>query len=240
MRLKLNFSSEKQIFLPFGYFAAIQGLIYNLFNRPSGHWLHSEGFKFNNKHFKMFVFSEINEKAKVLKGKGFLFPKTISFSIASPIKGMLEEIASNLISRQAVKLGINSIELESITPQKFSISEKIYVKTISPIEVHTTHKNSPIKTDFYSPYHNVFFDLIKENLKIKFEILNGKPCPYHFEIKPVPRINYKQRVIKVKNTIVKGWKGNFQLEGDKEMIMLALDCGLGSKNSLGFGMVEPV
>ena len=72
MRLKLTFQSSEKIFLPTGYFSLIQGLIYGMLDRLSANWLHSQGFKHKNRFFKLFVFSEINEKAKFIKNKGFL------------------------------------------------------------------------------------------------------------------------------------------------------------------------
>ena len=38
---------------------------------------------------------------------------------------------------------------------------------------------------------------------------------------------------------IKGWEGRFKLKGPKELLQVALDCGLGAKNSLGFGCIMP-
>ena len=39
---------------------------------------------------------------------------------------------------------------------------------------------------------------------------------------------------------VKGWSGRFRLEGPQEILQVALDCGLGAKNSGGWGyMTRP-
>jgi len=35
--------------------------------------------------------------------------------------------------------------------------------------------------------------------------------------------------------IIEGWMGDFVLKGDQEVIKLALRCGIGGKNSQGFG-----
>ena len=38
---------------------------------------------------------------------------------------------------------------------------------------------------------------------------------------------------------IKGWAGDFRLEGPEELLQTALDCGLGAKNSSGWGCVAP-
>jgi len=39
-------------------------------------------------------------------------------------------------------------------------------------------------------------------------------------------------------TLIKAWLGTYRIQGDSELISLAYDAGLGSKNSQGFGMFE--
>ena len=44
--------------------------------------------------------------------------------------------------------------------------------------------------------------------------------------------------MKYRGTIIKGWMGRFVLNGNKKLLKLGYDCGIGAKNSQGFGMVE--
>ena len=41
-----------------------------------------------------------------------------------------------------------------------------------------------------------------------------------------------------KNTVVKAWSGIYERTGPPDLLRLAFDCGLGAKNSQGFGMIE--
>jgi len=43
---------------------------------------------------------------------------------------------------------------------------------------------------------------------------------------------------KFKGTVVKGWHCVLGLEGPRDLLQLALDAGLGSKNSQGWGCVD--
>ena len=244
MKIKLFFESDSRVFLPAGYFSPVQGLIYNMLDRLSAEWLHSEGFKYEKRRFKLFVFSEINEKGKFVKGKGFYFPERISFYLASPVHWIIEQIAKNGIMAESYQLGNNEVKLVEINtyPQHKIDKEKIIIRTLSPIEVHSTLKKpdgSP-KTYYYNPKEKEFSELINDNIKKKWKILNKKECNLSLKISPVNTGHLKERTIIVKNNVIKGWKGRFILEGDKELIRLAFDTGLGSRNSLGFGMIEPV
>ncbi len=243
MRLILSFISDKKIVLPKGYFGYIQGLIYNLLEKADAKWLHEEGFKYEKRKFKLFVFSEINERGIIKNGK-FFFPEKITFSIASPVDWILEQVAKNVILGSEVKLGGNILSLSEIRvlPRIKVKSNEITVKTLSPIEVHSTllKEDGAKKTYYYNPRENEFSDLIESNLKRKWEILNKRECPYSVEIFPLMANGLKERTILLKGTVIKGWKGRFILKGDKELLSLAFEAGLGTRNSLGFGFIEEV
>ena len=46
--------------------------------------------------------------------------------------------------------------------------------------------------------------------------------------------------MKYRETVIKGWMGRFVLKGNRKLLKLGYECGIGSKNSQGFGMVEVV
>ncbi len=244
MKIKLVFEAKSPIFLQTGYLHSIQGLIYNMLDRLSADWLHTEGFQHKNRFFKLFVFSEINERGKFVKNKGFYFPERISFYLASPIHWIIEQIAKNGIMAESYKLGCNDVKLVEIStyPQEKIENEKVIIKTLSPIEVHSTLKkpDGSSKTYYYNPREQEFSTLIEKNIKKKWEILHKKECKLSLKISPLYGRNLKEKTIIVKDSVIKGWKGRFILEGDNELIQLAFETGLGSHNSLGFGMIEPV
>ncbi|WP_448575536.1 CRISPR-associated endoribonuclease Cas6, partial [Thermomicrobium sp.] len=49
-----------------------------------------------------------------------------------------------------------------------------------------------------------------------------------------------KRLERYKGTWIEGWTGRFLIEGPPEYLRLALEAGLGAKNSQGFGYVEEV
>lgn len=270
MRIKLTLFQEKPVILEKGFIYYIQSFIFYNLIKEKTKWLHDNGFIHEKgQRFKLFCFSSILEKGYFDKNKNlFIFPERISFLISSPVKWILEDFISNVIFRNDVFLGKNILKIESIEVIKkinFN-SDKIKITTISPIEVHTTvnkendlynysednfNKKIKKKTIYFSPFEKEFNKRINENIKKKWEVMFKNKCPYDLTIKPlftmddVEKNKYKYKIVsffkKGGNFIViNGWKGNFEIEGDPEIINFAYDTGLGSRNSQGFGMWTPI
>jgi len=95
------------------------------------------------------------------------------------------------------------------------------------------------KTYYYSPYEEEFTDLIDRNLRKKFEAFRGKrPRARKMKIETMGRP--KEKVVKYRDNIIKCWMGYFILKGNRRLLKLAYDGGIGSKNSQGFGMFEVI
>ncbi len=241
MRIKVTLSSNRGIVLPTGFNEYLQAFIYsNIQDR----WLHDKGFENNKRKFKLFVFSSILEKARFDKRNSqFIFPERISFLISSPVDWILEKFASGIFKNGEQFLGQNRLNVESVSiiKQLKIEREKIIVKALTPIEVHSTFEhNSSKKTYYYAATDSDFENLVNLNMQKKWESFYKMPCIYNLKIKPygfnkekIVRFGTKNRYI-----IIKGWSGNFVLEAKKELLRFAIDAGLGSRNSQGFGMME--
>lgn len=113
------------------------------------------------------------------------------------------------------------------------------IVTLSPITVYSTFQNQfRKKTYYYNPSEPEFYELTKQNLLKKYQAFYGKlPENTDFEMKNIGR--YKERfVIYKKDFIVKAYDGKFLLKGNPELIKLAYEAGLSSRNSAGFGMID--
>ena len=243
MKVKFSFESNRNIILPVGFKEILQWFIYSSIKDE---WLHSVGFSKGKRSFKLFCFSEILQKARFIKEKDiFIFPRTISFIVSSPVDWILEKLATGSLINHRINLGGNSVNLKEIAVLKQAeINEnEITVKTLSPIEVHSTFEiNGRRKTHYYTPFEDDFSRLINDNAKRKWEAFYKEKCPFDLKIKPIG-FN-KERIVKFgqKNryVLVKGWSGNFKLYGEPEFLRFIVDAGLGSRNSQGFGMVEVI
>jgi CRISPR-associated endoribonuclease Cas6 len=205
--------------------------------------LHNEGSKFEKRHFKLFTFSRLLGRFEP-RGRGIAFKGPISLWIASPLVKILESFASHLVKKGKVKLGDSYLRPTGV---EVSFAEEpansVMVRTLSPITAYSTLRagDGKKKTYYYSPFEAEFSKLIGENLLKKYTFLNNRPPPGNdqsFTIKPEKVSNRNQHIIMFKDTVIKAWSGIYRLEGSPELIQIAFDTGLGSKNSQGFGMIE--
>ena len=237
--------SYNKIELPTGFSSYLQSIVYNFLDRVSAEWLHEKGFKFEKRSFKLFTFSSLHEKPKYLKEiKQFLFPNEVSFTISTPVNWVIEQLVKNIVMSEKVMLGNNItfvISVETIEDKKIT-NNKIRVKTVNPIEVHSTlmKADGAKKTYYYSPVESEFQDLINKNLQKKWTAFYQKDCPYNINISPVNMDLCKENTRIFKNIIIKGWTGHFWIEGEPEFLNFGLMTGLGSRNSQGFGMIDLV
>ncbi len=245
MKIRLSFLSDRPVVLPVGYMRNLQALIYNLIDKVKADWLHQNGFEYEKRRFKLFTYSQILEKPRYIKAeKKFVFPQTISFYISSPVNWILEEIARNSLLSDRLRLGANMINLNGVEVCKQPVIDgnKIIIKTLTPIEVHSTlvKSDGTKKTYYYSPREKEFSELINLNLKKKWEAFHKKEMKGELKIYPVNFNKCKERVLNFKGIIIKGWSGHFFIEGDVGILKFTLDVGLGSRNSAGFGMIDIV
>lgn len=130
---------------------------------------------------------------------------------------------------------VSSIEVHP--NRKFG--KEVLINTLAPITVYSTlnTRDNRKKTYYYSPYEKEFSNLVTDNLRKKFKLVHHKePGKRSLIIEPVDGVY--EKILKYKETIIKGWMGKFKLKGSPSLISIAYDTGLGSKNSQGFGMFE--
>ena len=102
----------------------------------------------------------------------------------------------------------------------------------TPIVAYRTEGNY---TRYFSYDDPEFFDIVIGNLKKKYFAVYGKEYEGELCFECV-RVNKKSKcVTKYKETYITGYYGDYLFKGDSDIIKIAYYCGLGSKNSMGFG-----
>lgn len=245
LKLKISLTSKKNICLKTGFKYLLQALIYNLLDRVDSDWLHSTGFKYEKRTFKLFTFSSFLEKPIYKRDKKmFIFQNEVSFVILSPVEWVIKQLANNIILQEKIKIGINEAYISGIEIiSEVKIKSKLTrIKTVTPIEVHSTllTKDGKKKTYYYSPSENDFSKLINLNLKKKWASFFNEDCIYNIKIRAVKIEKCREHISSFKNIIIKAWSGHFYIEGDEKLIEFALNVGLGSRNSNGYGMIEVI
>lgn len=253
MRIKVHFEKPRNplIKVPIHYNQIIQSFIYSNLNADTSEFLHEKGFKLQNRIFKLFTFSRILSFSKPeIEYKNLVFRNRISIIVCSLIDQFIHELALNLIKKEKVFIGNEKLNIHSLEVEKSShYSGKIYIKTLSPITIYSTVKiNNTKKTYFYNPSEKEFEKLLILNLIKKYklfcklkdisldereeeEILKSCYC------KPV---KFSKNIVIYKNTTIIGYSGIFETYFPEHLYFVALNAGLGSKNSQGFGCIKPL
>lgn len=246
MRITIEFSSDREIRLPIHYNHILQGFLYkNLSDKDYRNFLHQQGYWVDNKQFKLFTYSRLLGKFKMYPKEneiGFVPP--FKLVVSSAVEQFITDLAETLIKSEFNTMGKQRAEVSSISVHKSpAFSDKVQVKMLSPMVAYSTvMEEGKKRTEYYSPWQTRFSEIAKENLLRKYEILYGNR-PENQEFKITPNGNREQKfkvVINYKGTYIIGYSGIYWLHGNPEMLKVAYDTGLGSKNSQGFGCMEVV
>lgn len=236
MRIKLKITFNN-LTLPINYNNIIQGFIYNNISDDSfRNFLHNKGFKYKGRKFKLFTFSRLQGIYKINKKQNTIsFKSPVYLTVSSLVDEFVNDFGNTLLNEKDLYLGKNKVFIETIQTQNKQIDkDNIRIEMSSPVVTYSTvdlhgHK----KTIYHRPGEELFDKLIHENLKKKYSIVYGEEIEKSsFHI--VPK-RTKPVITKYKGFIIKGWLGELELKGDRELIQLAYEVGLGSKNSQGFG-----
>jgi CRISPR-associated endoribonuclease Cas6 len=243
VRIKLTFISQKDILLPVSNNQLLQALIYTHIDDKLAHFLHDHGFVAGGRHFKLFTFSRIQGKVRFLKDtKAFQIASPFSFIVSSPVENFIQSLAENLVKSEKIELHNQQIFLESISvyfmPRP---NPETIVTMLSPMTMYSTFAKPDGRkvTHYYTPFEKEFSHLLSENLKKKYKLIYKKqPDSLSVSIEPIKVSRNSEKIVKYKGTVIKGWMGEYKITGSPELISVAYDTGLGSKNPQGFGCFE--
>jgi len=243
MILRIRLISERELVLPKSYNHLLQSFFYRNMDRMLSRFLHDIGFVYGKRRFKLFTFSKIIGKliTKNRKRGLVIFEPEITLYFASPLMDIVSSAVKTFIRKDDLFLGKNKLYLESVEALTPQVDEEITVRCLSPITVYRTPLNGEARRFIYlNPWEEDFYELIRKNLIKKYELIHGKNFNGALEIEPVKiSEKYKKKVV-YKGTLIEAWEGYYKLKGNRDILRIALEAGLGSKNSMGFGMVERV
>lgn len=232
-----------QVAVPIHYNHLLQALIYRHVDAEMGRYLHDQGFTAGSRAFKLFVFSRLFGRYE-RRDDRLSFAGSFRLYVASPVERFIQSLGQTLLRNGVVQMGEDEAQVEQVTirpePDR---SSRMVIRSLSPITVYSTlmTPTGQKKTYYYSPFESEFSEQIQMNLRRKYCALSGQEVPegWGVSVTPLGVRSRNQVIVTFKGTVIKGWTGNYCLEGAPELIWLALEAGLGAKNSQGFGMVRP-
>lgn len=243
MRSKITLSSSNGfVDIPVNYNYLIQSAIYRNLSKELASFLHDHGYVINNRKFTLFVFSRLQGYYEYLsKQRKIRFFNPIQLKISSPISRFTNDIAQ-MILNEGLYLNNELLKIDSIEVSSSEIKgNKIIVESLSPVVAYSTLTKGVGKkyTLYFQPNEKDFQRIVIENLQKKAQIIYGNDTAFE-ETVLIATGTYKKGITKYKDTIITGYSGKYILEGDKRLLQTAIDAGLGSKNSMGYGFIESI
>ncbi|HBI02874.1 MAG TPA: CRISPR-associated endoribonuclease Cas6 [Paenibacillaceae bacterium] len=244
MQIKLTLTStQSYIQLPIHYNGLIQAGIYHTLDPSFAEFLHDHAYQIDNRRFPLFSFSRLYGKYEINKEVGHIrFFGPVTLKITSPVKEFIDGMGK-LFLQNGFRIGNQILNVDGMEMKVPEVKgESTVVKTLSPIVTYSTlyHADWKKYTLYHHPKDKDFSQIVMNNLLRKARILFGEEVEFgNFQIQPIGDY-FKQSIVVFKNTVIKGYSGKFKLIGDTRLLKTALDAALGSKNALGFGMVDNI
>lgn len=253
MRLTLTLRAlggREEFTVPLTYNEFVQAAIYNMLPPDFSSFLHNTGYIFAKRVFRFFTFSRLLGRYELLRDRGCIrFRGPVRLVVVSPLQEMVDAIHGRLLREGTLRLGVEMLELTEVASAVQTVEDShLWVHTLSPITVYSTmlRPDGRKYTVYFDPHESAFSEAIRENLRRKLMVARDAlgatvdvPLdPLDFEILPVGRI--QKSVVTYKGVSVQAFSGRFQLQGPPAILSWALEFGLGSKNSQGFGCIEPL
>lgn len=238
MRVKVIFQFTGKLTVPVHHNELLHGLIFqSIRNEEYREQLHEVDYSYEKRQFRMFCFSRLQGQHTVTDGI-ISFESPVSFIFSTSVSKLLQEFVSTLFMKDHVLIGRHPVTVASVEQLDEKVSGKMRIRFVTPVTTYSTFfHNDRRKTYFYSPWENEFNELIAANALKKYEaFFDVPPKDTRFTLTPIDKHKTKQVIFTFKKTIIKGWLGDFILEGNPELLQLVYDSGIGSKTSNGAGL----
>lgn len=254
VKMKVEGRSRK---FPVNYQYELMSAIYSIMSKADQDYanrLHQKGYVSTNKNFKLFNFSNL-----IAPNKGIRFDKSterlvvesnfvfwhISFMLEEGLQKFVQGVFSNQLIHIADKSGGIDFRIDEIQllPEDKWENAPIECRCLSPICVSRKIEGKSTVA-YLCPAEEGYETALLSGLLEKYKAIHGKDyegeryCRLsNVEEKP------KSKLITIKadtqqQTRVKGFVYRFKIELPEELFYIAMNCGIGEKCSMGFGMIE--
>lgn len=243
MRLivQLQAESKNEITLPIHYNYFIQSALYKTLDREFASFLHNQGYEGGGRRFKLFTFSRLFGEYRIFKSE-ITFRTPIKLIVSSPANDFCQSLVNGLLGNRDFQIGNRSLQVESVQIEKPLVEDDILkMRLLSPVVAYSTllRPEGGKYTCYFQPGDSDFTRIANENLRKKYNALFHQNAPEGtLSIRPLRQP--KLHVMKYKGIVIKGYSASLELKGPIPLLQLALDAGIGSKNSMGFGCGEIV
>lgn len=237
MRLKISLASSKSnLLIPFNYNHILSAIIYRkIADLDLAAKLHF------SKDFKFFTFSQLYFSKWKRTPKGIIsHDGKLHFYISSPNEQLIKSLVEGHLENTEVEFKGEKLLVEQIELlKKPEFKSKMKFKTMSPISASIKREiDGKLKIWDLGPGDERFYESVQKNLVNKYTSFYGEyDGDTWIRLKPDMK-TAKRRRIEIKGDFHRGYMMKFEMEADPRLMDFAYDCGLGERNSMGFGMVD--
>lgn len=249
LRLKIRFKIERGSTIDFNYQWHLTAMVYNVLSLSAPDFskqLHDSGYPhLAGPTFKFFTFSTLwaGKGATSIVNKRLCFESdSLLWRFDTPVPVVASLFAEGLASLGEVRIGSLLAEVDEVIDEPMPDFSQGFAafSSISPIVASIPDEKLGHK--YLNPQGRQFWEVVKGNLKRKWETLYRRPYSGEIEIRPDEEYLAKRKTSKLISLkghhIVRGHLVPFSIKADPQIIALGYSAGFGGRNSLGFGMVE--
>jgi CRISPR-associated endoribonuclease Cas6 len=251
-----------QQFMPFNYHYPLSSAIHNAIRKSDGQFasfFHEVGYGFER--FKLFTFSDITIPFASKGDRMLLLNENGSFKVCFHMPAAAEHFIKGLFINQELMIG------DTISQVRFRIQDinnclhdilaspdeviSVIVQPISPLVVSGRRVEKSVPVRYFSPYELLFADRLIFSWIQKYKAISPMTDIEITELRKQIKVDIlfltnppTERRIIIKDgqdaaQKVRGYtKFRLRLTAPKSLIDLALNSGLGIKNSMGMGCIQ--
>lgn len=232
MRVKINFLINDNFKFRNSLNEAMTAFIYRCIGIADKRYslmLHDNGFSsagYKKYVYHVYAFLQNNRivKDQLLKGKATLiFSSALEDTIIKFVEGLIK---IGKVQLYGYSFNILCVEYE---PEP-KLNDSALFKALSPVYMMDINHN------WLKP-GNIEDKLIINLIEKYYALYKRLPRSLEMNIK---FLNYSAEYLKYKQGTYKGYVGIVALQGDKELIKMAYESGLGSHNGIGLGLLETI
>lgn len=234
MRLLITFSSTSEFGYDYVNKHSVQGMIYSLLGDSE------YGAYHDSKRFKFFCFSDIFPIGD------FTPEGNKNILISSPDVGFIKIMEDSLSSKPTIKLGDYIMNVQKHKVINLELKNKFI--SGSPVVLYKDNRKNLYFSFRRDKDLNFFLNRLKENAIKKYNAFYS--TDFNLDENIFDKLKFKKEVAvrlrkKDNEFIIIGnvWEllEKFRIDNEnRKFYEFIMDCGIGEKNSLGFGFINPI
>lgn len=207
-------------------------------------------------NYAVYNFSGLKGQTQVSQRGLHFFSSKVSWVVSTLDKTFLQNLLANLFAKSEIQIGELLLQPEYVEKEVFpELGSQTHFLCISPLVLANPNRNSFYAKHFVSPFIDLFSDLLYEATMSRMEasgLYSEAEMKEFAKFQIIPDKTYLERIKNndkkfariytiVENGVkqeIRGYTFPFTLYAHPKVQNFVLNCGLGSYNHKGYGMLD--